>query len=363
MSEVELVQEAASVTGAGEIYWTLNKFEVYIDSGSEQLFANGRQQVKVRVIVQAVQQGPNGFEAYLLPEFDLQCIWPIFYDKVGGKIVDVPFRENNEPLLGWAWTWEKNPLYRYFNSTQLPLDGATLNGAGLTAGDQYRDFWIDTTELEQVKIGAKVTRFILLEEPTVFATNDENYLNGYVTLRPVAVPAYSLGNLTYEQTSYEGDSESPFGWDCVDYCSFSMNPLSAGGGFISVQTPPRGIFKFDVSPANRGSCIGWVNVGETAISYSGNNRPYSPIPVPTSSYDGYPAVGRGLLVMVMRNELGNPAGATEAPDSITMRDFYGNDYTIRFTFKKDLKAAGNKNSESVDDKEPKKYSRSRIEFL
>lgn len=288
----------------------LTKFEIAVDSGSDQLYANGRQQVKVLITLTA---STPAFGSYTLSADELNSIRLIEYNKVG---VELPYVGEGD-AVGWGYSTVRN-VYKYH--------AVTVESE--TQANQYVELYVQTTADSQLKIGARILNGGTTDGVAdYYATNDADSLNDSVTLRPVNVPAYSRQNLAVSKVKVHGDSDVSFSWDTVDYYSFSLLPQSGGAAFLNIQTPPLGICKFDAAPHDRGSAVGWAGINTKTISYF-DNASFTP-----NSLEGeYPQAGRGTLVLVRKNSLYMPGNPPTGSDSIKLRDEYGNDYTIPFSF-------------------------------
>lgn len=303
--------------------FALTRFELEVDSGSSRLYANGLQQVDVLITVSAID--PTTFESYTLTPSDFSTLALIEYNADGVLLPIVS--DETAVATGWAYALAEN-RYTAYPSTLDDVSTAPKKLEDDVLINQFKTFYVQTVATNQLKIGAQIWGGETDEKGNrVFiTTNAESTIKDSVTLIPQSVPLYSKENLVFTATQIEGDSTSPFGWDSVDYYSFSLRPQSGAGAFLNIVTPPKGMSMFDVAPAERGSCIGWADIGSKAVSYFATSAMNHKTLVA-----GYPEVGKGTLVLVRRDKLtlSNPPGR---PDSITLRDEYGNDYTIPFNF-------------------------------
>jgi hypothetical protein len=202
---------------------TLTHFTVEFASPSDRLYANGRQQVQLRVGFEAADGngGPIKITASDIINF-------VLVEDSSGREIQLknPSAGASSPGTQWDWSNNRDSRYRFYPAEGALPEADASGSAGQTVF--YRDFWVRSAASISLKIGAKIT----LRDGSEFTS--KNMPSGAVTVVPVPVPSYRAADYTLKPTTI---SHSGVAYDYVpfvlrsrgrmiDFQSFSMSPTS-----------------------------------------------------------------------------------------------------------------------------------------
>lgn len=237
--------------------WTeLQTFSVEIDSGPDQLFANGRQQLKLRVGIRAISEAGT---PVTLTQREINSIKLV--ETKGGKAVPEinPFFET--PLVQsqgeWGWSKHHNPMFDYYRggarSFGLETHLASSNNT------QYVYFYMRSIARTPKSFSATVRR----DDGNEFSSEDRD--KGDVTLSPVPVPNYRKGDYTFEFVKIPLSSFNPF----VEYNYYKLTMAAPHSGldFLACQfVDTRGLYT--VFGPRAGTIVGISSYTNPNVMYS-----------------------------------------------------------------------------------------------
>lgn len=183
--ESSVAPPAPSPVGAAV---TIGDLEVKFDASSSErqrtLYANGRMQVEVLVLISGLDESAN---KVALPASALSTVRLIHYN--GGQPLDD----------GWSSTTEENEYAhelsgRFAGSTIKPNEKEEML-------PQVLSFWVSTEKAVTTQIAAEVTI-----NGQVFRSNkvDHPYIDSSLTLKGIAPVTYSFNNFIVEAQQVEG---------------------------------------------------------------------------------------------------------------------------------------------------------------
>lgn len=185
------------VVGISERPLRISRLEVRFEvPGIEfkRIYANGRMQTRVWVMVEAVDEEtgdsvplsyyPDLISARLIQYHDGQPL------RSGGY--------NGQPMPGWTASYEKN---RY--TQQMPGATHIPHSRGGSTGI-VREFWVSSSEVDKLQIAAEIT-----VQGNVYKSNntvnpDGSRINKSVVVVAERTPAYSLDHFTWVPHQIEG---------------------------------------------------------------------------------------------------------------------------------------------------------------
>lgn len=176
-----------------QLAWSdLDRFEVFSANGGDHLYMNGHQQLKLFVVVKAVDKR-GSFVGLSQAELD--------------SIV-LTDRNTNEPLAENAYTWHDEPevwkYTTYHNRTYRSLPSNTAMKGSVDPGEfvSVREFYVTTTASEPIVIRPRITRS---GGKHFYADKAAEF--GSMQLTPVDVPQYSSSqySLVSEAKRYYGE--------------------------------------------------------------------------------------------------------------------------------------------------------------
>ncbi|MCP1416062.1 hypothetical protein J3D47_000305 [Pseudomonas laurylsulfativorans] len=152
----------------------LKRFQVFSTSGGKMIYANGYQQLKLMVLVQAVDEGQK---VVGISESELDSIQLL--DAYSGKALPIDsIRDGEEPA--WKCTLERRLQYEPFPHTgELP--DLVVRGKAIFR----KEFYVSSNSPDPVKLIAAITR----SDGEVFYS-EETLEFGEISLRTVPPPIY-----------------------------------------------------------------------------------------------------------------------------------------------------------------------------
>jgi len=170
------VQENVAPTPAAVTWTDITDFQVYAPEGGTTLYANGKQQLKVRVSIRVKYKG------LATVELDEQTLSTLTLVESGTGTPLVHDRFNPGDPIGWRYVLERNETFK-----SLPYQGPIV--AGVEGAKVYsRDFYVSTTASTSILLSASVTR----SDGTMFYS-EAIKTHGRMTLNSVP-PAVYLHN-------------------------------------------------------------------------------------------------------------------------------------------------------------------------
>mgnify|MGYP003466609389 CR=1 FL=1 len=302
----------------------LKEFTVTVTSGSNLLYANGRQQLKLTVKM----EGEDEFlRPVRLSQSELSSLRLIEYH--GGR--EVAFDNANYPSVGavtsrllWDYSQHQSPIYRFYPShSRTGVFGATASSTSPVNANEaslYKDFYVRTVADTTLRIAAKITR----DDGQVFISSGEP--DGSVTLVPLEVPRYGPEDYSFNPITIGYDAGVTY-----DYIPFGLNSSHAAVEFRSVLLSDSSAVKHIVTRNGAGTLVftGFTFPGGSQVHYS-----HLHVLVPRHIQEGYVLPGRPVIV-VARALNTPPTGLPSLRRSIVLRaiDMYGNPHRVTILFK------------------------------
>lgn len=246
--------------------WTeLKIFTITIASQTDQLFANGRQQVHLRVAVEGLDI--NG-ESVKLSHEEINSLRLIKYH--GGQPIPFSQSERVAPLRNddaWDWGYQRNHNYKYHPSVSRP----NVNGDGLGATSNrfvtYVDAYVRCIADSQLQIAACITR----SDGEEFYSTGMN--NGSVTVFPARVPRYRAQDYAFNAVDVQRNNRYQ-----IDYIAFALNAGGENIEFRDFSMSPASVLqeadRFRRAPYNSRIQVksiaftGYTKPGQSAITYA-----------------------------------------------------------------------------------------------
>ena len=167
------VQENVAPTPAAVTWTDITDFQVYAPEGGTTLYANGKQQLKVRVSIRVKYKG------LATVELDEQTLSTLTLVDSGTGTPLINDRFNPGDPIGWRYALERNETFK-----PLPYQGPIV--AGVEGTKVYsRDFYVSTTASTSILLSASVTR----SDGTIFYS-EAIKAHGRVTLNSTPPAVY-----------------------------------------------------------------------------------------------------------------------------------------------------------------------------
>ncbi|SQG00838.1 Uncharacterised protein [Paucimonas lemoignei] len=297
--------------------WTqpLN-FTVEFASTADRVYANGLQQVQLRVGLAVADE--NG-DLINISDDDIRSLVLIQHS-------DARELPNADPLMGlppaavqWDWSNKRDSRYRFFPSAD-PLPEAD-NSALASLNSLYRDFWVRSKASGPLRVAAKVT----MRDGTEFFSTEMP--SGSVTLVPEAVPVRRISDYTLRPTNISERGVS------YDYIPFVIRNRGVLMEFVQFSMTPASISKH--SKTAKPGTVHAVFTGYTPtpgkgpISYSQTNSG-----LPSTVLQDF--IRPGQVVILVADSTFNlsqsPVPGPNASAGITAIDRYGNTHRVTITF-------------------------------
>jgi hypothetical protein len=301
--------------------WTeLKVFTVSIASQTDQLFANGRQQVHLRIAVEGLDI--NG-ESVKLSKGEIDSLKLVQYQGVHS----IPFSRSERvtPLRSndaWDWSYERNYNYKYHPSVSRP----TVNDHGFGSSNRfvtYIDTYVRCIADSQLRIAACITR----SDGEEFYSADRS--NGSVTVFPVPVPRYRAQDYVFNAVDVQRNNRYQ-----IDYIAFALHSGGENVEFRDFSMSPASVLQeagsFRRAPYDRKAQVksiaftGYTKPGQPAITYAAG----VPDSQPTYIDGSFIRPGRPVVVAIRTwTRRSNLPGRTRS-SKIFAVDMYGNSHDV-----------------------------------
>jgi len=311
-----------------DLEWdNLARFEITVDSGSDALYANGFQQVKLRVEVQA---SLNGMEV-VLSDSEMAGIQLVRSD-TNEALVWISMDEL--PADGWAGNTHRLEQFDYYGASRAESSALRSDNAvedkGTRLRPQVRELWVQTTALDPLRIGARVTR---QTDSEPFNTYDSDFENNEVVLKPQRIPARNPSNYTLEKTKIEPDSDADLDYDTLDYYALGINFEGRPLYFRSFRWNGfEGMYGHLVGSPLRGACVGYSSPGSVGIAWPPMFSGRPPL------LESTPPEGVVTFVLQRWSNYNGPAGQSVRTAQVEATDSLGNPHTLTMTLSASLRA-------------------------
>lgn len=303
--------------------FTFNKFVIDMPPVSNEIYANGLQQAPIGIELRIISrhtpdeygnEGPVTLSASELASVRL-----------------VQFRGGAALPGTWQIADESNG-YEPHPGTVRGLDSGTHRAAS-APGTYFPDRYVSTTAAPQeLKMALAITR----DDGRVFITNgsqpDDGLLEASITLLPVTVPVYDVGNYSFEKLEQEGNFDL---FVHVYYLGVRDNMGETLKLRSGAPAEPAGMIQWrdKVPGITQASYAGHAQPGQSAVTWNmkiayGAHQPSAKVNVPSAE--------RMAFVLVGRNDIPFHADSAinhNAPMVANPRDQFGNPHAIRVKFK------------------------------
>lgn len=293
----------------------LKLFELKVISPSDRLYANGRQQVQLRVAIEGVDAMGNAVQ---LSREEMDSLTLVEHD--GGKAI--PFVNPGPPSLTthnarWSWSYIRdNNFVFHAGSTR----GVTASSQGSSAGgarpDQYvtyRDVFIRSNADTPLQLAATIKR----DDGTFYYSRE--FYDGAVWITPVAVPKYRAIAYKLEAVQVTEHAENPY----VIYYNFSLNESNEKVEFRAFSMTPGNLISRLDRASHIGGVTGFATPGSSIIhwgAHARNDRPKKVLP-------RFVANDKAIVVACMATNLGSTTRNHQSV--INAVDMYGNLHSVR----------------------------------
>ena len=308
----------------------IETFTVESATGNNNLYANGRQCIRIRMAIKAIDINSQPVE---LTEKERLTITLVNFH--GGKPLKYTRPESIEPLDStkedkWDWSIQNIGDYEHFPSghrTSSVSDEVAHTQGFDTA---YIDFYIRTVDFNPLTVAARITR----EDGKVFYSR--NMDGGRLVLRPVRPTSYRASDYYLEKTVIV-----PFrnpgargGIACLYYFEFGLK-AARDLQFRTVTCAPGGLHD-NIAPVighYEAGMVGYVRPGQKTINY------LFPLTHVSPDLQGDARSGRILftstyVVAADRRRFGEVVGRTPVfRSNIQAMDEYGNEHRVQLRFK------------------------------
>lgn len=299
-------------------------FTVEVVSPSDRLYANGLQQVQLKVGLVVADDNGNLIN---ISDDDIKSLVLIRY--AGRREIPYanPLNNASATTVEWDWSDSRDAKYRFFPAVaSLP----EANGSELASlGFLYRNLWVRSKASAPLRIAAKVT----MRDGATFTST--RMPSGSVTLLPEPVPARRISDYTLRPTDITNRGMSSH------YVPFVMRNRGVLMEFAHFSMTPTSISKH--SGTGRPGTVHAVFTGctpvpgEARVDYSQSN----PMLHGTVHRDFLRPGQPVILVLSSTFDLSQSPVPNPNPSSrIAAVDVYGNPHrlTITFTSRNDRRA-------------------------
>ena len=350
-------------------HWeNLEVFTITSATGTHNLYANGRQQAKLRITLQAIDI--NGQPVPMtqselrslqlidaqgrLIETDpldyagshtdaltlaLQQYNPREYDLVAaGRVGFNPARHDRLQFnkyrrdfngINWMWSRSHNPVYRFF--PRAPGEREPQEEFGYV--DEYIytiDVYVRTISPKPLAIAAQLTR---RDGQNVFSHRPQRE-KGVLTLQPVAPPNYAARDYTFSRIVISGNVESQQYFDTLDYYTFNLVSNQTDIEFLRFDMSPISIRRDALAPKDRGSISGFTYPGGDYFNFGMALRS-----LPTQIRSDFRRHGKVCICLARQTKFSPiPGGVnrdpviSRGPSTARALDMFGNDHQVRMQF-------------------------------
>ncbi|MBX8498185.1 hypothetical protein [Pseudomonas cichorii] len=308
----------------------LEEFTIKEQSGSAILFANGLQQVKVRVAVKTFNDQNN--EVFLTPS-ELNSMRLILSDTgielpyIGEEGVPEDTPEDKQ----WGVNESRNAYKYYPADTTQVSEPEALDGSG-------KWLYIQTRGDAPLKIAVALTRADQVEFNSTEQNGSEEK-NNIIEIRPKTVPTYAIESYEFEHIRVAGGTDNDYELNTIDYYYLRFKQSVQNIKFVAIE--------FD-SPT---SMVQWESrqYAELMGSYTGYALPgsktllFEPLLMQTIEPDLRPSLnvapgkeapeGAVLISLHRRSDFAfNNASDFDNPMKLKLIDEYGNLHKIIVQF-------------------------------
>jgi hypothetical protein len=172
---------------AGTPAWTgLSVFRIYSASGGNQLYRNGFQQLKIRVVVVAVDRS---FSPVALTQSELESV--VLVDASSGMPLHKKVRHGPEGSDAWEYTDYSDDRFR-----ELPPNNSFEGSVPSGPFVYVRDFYVNTTSNMPIVVRPRITR----ADGEMFWLNDSRALAS-IQLRSLPIAVYRSEQYSISRTA------------------------------------------------------------------------------------------------------------------------------------------------------------------
>lgn len=360
----------------------LEVFTITSATGTGNVYANGRQQAKLRITLRAtdinndpvpmssdeldslqlidmqgrlIDADPLDFR-HASPHNNALLYNPDVYDRVAAKQVSfdpaqhdrLQFNKYSRNVNGMNWVWSRHHNAEYKFYPRAPHEQEPR--AVVSRQDQHTyviDVYVRTISNTPLVIAAQLTRRDGLKVSSHLPLRDK----GTLTLHPVRAPGYAASHYSFTRHVISGNVDDKQFHDSLDYYSFGLIANQEKISFLRFDMTPKSIRRDAISPKERGSITGYTEPDEVSFNYGMNLRD-----LPLYVDNGMRGPGKIYVCLVRRNRLISHSSAnrtistssnliplpgvifdiesvSRGPATVRALDMYGNDHVLRLQFK------------------------------
>lgn len=284
---------------------SLETFTVESAAGGSRLFWNGRQCVKLRVAIKAVDINNRPVAP---TQREIDSIKLVNYH--GGRAIKYRAPDFFGPVApqdGWDWSHVKAGDFDYFPTA--PGRMVDEKGEQRSGNTHYKDFYVRTVSQEPLTIS------LTMERDDGVGFDSRKHEPGNITLTPQRPPAYIPANYRFERvhtTSTDGGT--------LDYFPFVLVDSGVNIEFREFRVSGTGVSQ---RVGLDGMITGYTPPGSVTISYrSGGGYDYGPKKINGIT----PPPGQPGVVSFRKHRLFPHAIPSETVHAI---DMYGNDHKVK----------------------------------
>lgn len=288
----------------------LRTFKVETLTGTNKLFANGWQQVKLGITIEAVDinnvtAALSATEYASLELYNYRDGRPLQFITAEGVKSGVDRARGH---TDWSMTQDRS--LKYFPGPESRMAGFSSRQTAV-----HTDVWVRTLSDTELRISARITR----DDGKTFSSSDMP--DGEVKLLPVPVPNYTAADFNLRKVNItERTKGSPLR---VDYYYLSLRPSGVGIGIAQFTMSPKSLYANPYSDYSYADLTGHTAPGSSGIDYAVNNGQQRP-----STLVSRPAAGEVALVMVRHMGRAAIRDILSLPKTqrshINIKDVYGN---------------------------------------
>lgn len=296
-------------------HWeSLKTFKVETLTGTNKLFANGWQQVKLGITIEAVDinniAAPlSAAEHASLKLYNYRDGKPLQFvtAQAAKSVVD-----RTQGHTDWSRTQDRKLKY-------YPGQESRMAGYSSSQNAAYTDVWVRTFSDTELRISAQITR----DDGTTFSSSDMQ--EGEARLTPVPVPAYRAADFNWRKVNIVNrNTGSPL---VVDYYYLSLRPGGASVEIAEFTMSPRSLYANPFSDYSFADLTGHTAPGSSGIGYAINNPRQRPATLVSP-------LGTGEVALVVVRHKGRAAthDIIKLPKAqhavMDIRDVYGNAHRL-----------------------------------
>ena len=342
---------------------SLEVFTITSATGTNNIYANGRQQAKLRITLQAIDingnpvpMTPDELDSlqlidtrgrlidadpldfrYTSPHNRARLYNPDEYSRVAAKQVSfnptqhdrLQFNKYSRNFSGVNWYWSRhyNAEYKFYPRAPHEQEPQTVG----SQHDQHTyviDVYVRTISPTSLAIAAQLTR----RDGLKVSSHLPLRTNGTLTLHPVRAPGYAAPHYSFTRHVISGDVDSKQFHDSLDYYSFGLIANQEKIDFVRFDMTPKSIRRDAISPKERGSITGYSEPDNIFFNYGMRLKD-----LPHTVENGLRGPGKVYVCLVRRSRF-NTGGSvfdpiSRGPATIRALDMYGNDHVVRLQFK------------------------------